>query len=196
MNVFYLHEDPRVCAEMHCDTHASKMCVEYAQLMSTAHRVTDGKLWYGRTSNGRTIARYFLNDGELNDSLYKASHINHPSNIWTRSSSSNYLWLYDMWCNLCSEFEYRYGKRHKSFVDLELSLLMPPMNIKEDAFAEPPPAMKSFPDCIVKNDSIASYRNYYWQAKRDFAKWTKRDKPEWWNERERIETKTPVCVTE
>ena len=43
MNIFYLDKDPKVCAEMHLDKHSSKMMVEYAQLMSTAHRVLDGK---------------------------------------------------------------------------------------------------------------------------------------------------------
>ena len=42
MNIFYLDPDPIACAEQHCDAHASKMCVEYAQLLSTAHRVVDG----------------------------------------------------------------------------------------------------------------------------------------------------------
>ena len=56
--------------------------------------------------------------------------------------------------------------------------------------------MKSHEYCIVKDNSIESYRNYYWEAKKDFCVWTNTEKPEWWNERERIETKTPVCVTE
>ena len=43
MNIFYLDHDPKICAEMHLDKHSSKMMVEYAQLMSTAHRVLDGK---------------------------------------------------------------------------------------------------------------------------------------------------------
>ena len=44
MNVFYLHRDPNICAQMHCDKHVVKMCIEYAQLMSTAHRVIDGEV--------------------------------------------------------------------------------------------------------------------------------------------------------
>ena len=42
MNIFYLHKDPKTCAEMHLDKHCVKMLIEYAQLMSTAHRVIDG----------------------------------------------------------------------------------------------------------------------------------------------------------
>ena len=126
MNVFYLDDDPLLCASYHNDKHVVKMLVEYAQLMSTAHRVLDGKLWYGKTINGRKIARYFLEDGEMNSSLYKASHINHPSNVWARSSANNYHWLYSMWCALAKEYSKRYNdKNHKSFAELEYSLLLP-----------------------------------------------------------------------
>mgnify|MGYP001364327535 CR=1 FL=1 len=39
MNIFELDENPLVCASMHCDKHVVKMPIEYAQLLSTAHRV-------------------------------------------------------------------------------------------------------------------------------------------------------------
>ena len=42
MNIFYLHSDPALAAEMHCDKHVVKMILEYAQMLSTAHRVLDG----------------------------------------------------------------------------------------------------------------------------------------------------------
>lgn len=184
MNIFYLNENTKMCAMEHNDKHSSKMCVEYAQLLSTAHRVADGTLWYGKTTNGRKIARYFLPDGEMNEVLYKASHINHPSAKWVRDSIEHYEWLYDLWVELCNEYQYRYNRVHESFRKLELFLMLPPQNIKRKGFVQPPPAMKSFPQCIVAGDSIASYRNYYWKAKRDFCVWTKRQKPDWWIEYE------------
>lgn len=190
MNVFYLDSDPKICAQMHIDKHSSKMCIEYAQLLSTAHRVVDGSLWYGKTSNNRRIARYLHPDAILEDNLYKASHINHPSNIWARQSAKNYLWLYDMWVATCNEYKHRYGRVHESFRKLEKYLISPPSKIGSDDFSEPPPAMKAYPQCIVEGDSLTSYRNYYWEAKRSFAKWTKRDKPIWWNEREDDEIST------
>ena len=49
MNIFHLHKDPVICAEMHIDKHVVKMPIEYAQLMSTAHRVLDGELYLGKT---------------------------------------------------------------------------------------------------------------------------------------------------
>jgi hypothetical protein len=62
--------------------------------------------------------------------------------------------------------------------------MLPPRNLKDKGFNQPPPAMKSFPECIVPKDSIKSYKNYYWTAKRKFSIWTKRPKPEWWVEYE------------
>ena len=43
MNLFYLHEDPIKSAELHCDKHVVKMIIEYAQMLSTAHRMLDGE---------------------------------------------------------------------------------------------------------------------------------------------------------
>lgn len=185
MNIFYLDPDPIVCAEQHCDAHASKMCVEYAQLLSTAHRVVDGDYYIGRTTKGHRIKRYFHPDALMNHELYKACHVNHPSAIWVRQSAANYNWLYELWANLCAEYTYRYGRIHESWRKLEYHLLLPPMQISDSEFTQPTPAMKAYPDCIVEGDSIQSYRNFYWADKREFAKWTKRDKPEWWTEYER-----------
>ena len=58
MNIFYLDKDPKICAEMHLDKHSSKMMVEYAQLMSTAHRVLDGKEVIRLNKANRTMKTY------------------------------------------------------------------------------------------------------------------------------------------
>ena len=56
MNIFYLHKDPKVSAEMSCDKHVVKMILESAQLLSTCHRVQDGTE-YDKTSLMRKIKR-------------------------------------------------------------------------------------------------------------------------------------------
>lgn len=38
MNIFWLDNDLRQCAIAHCDKHVVKMCVEYAQILSTVSR--------------------------------------------------------------------------------------------------------------------------------------------------------------
>ena len=90
MNIFYLDQNPRICAEMHLDKHVVKMILEYAQLLSTAHRVLDGEEYFDMTINGRKIKRWRMSNSYMENGLMKASHINHPSNIWLRQSKQNY----------------------------------------------------------------------------------------------------------
>ena len=77
MNIFYLHPNTTTCAQHHCDKHVVKMIIEYAQLMSTAHRVLDGDMYQDKTKNNRNIKRWRMIDSNLENTLYKASHINH-----------------------------------------------------------------------------------------------------------------------
>ena len=42
MNIFYLNKDPKIAAMEHNDKHCVKMILEYAQMLSTAHRELDG----------------------------------------------------------------------------------------------------------------------------------------------------------
>ena len=95
MNIFYLHNDPKTCAEMHVDKHCVKMILEYAQLLSTAHRVLDGTLNVGLSASGRKKTSYVLMD-QRESVLYSATHINHPSAIWVRQSDKNYDWLFSL----------------------------------------------------------------------------------------------------
>jgi hypothetical protein len=168
MNIFYLHNNPKVCAEMHNDKHCIKMILEYAQLLSTAHRVLDGTLSVGLSETGRKQSRYVLSDGRESE-LYVATHINHPSAIWVRKSYENYEWLYTMFIELMKEYTYRYGKNHACEKLIE-SLYTPPTHIpKGVGFTEPTPAMPD--DVKVAGDSIKSYRNYYINNKTHLASW-------------------------
>ena len=174
MNIFYLDTDPVKSAELHCDKHVVKMIIEYAQLMSTAHRVLDGDLYEDRTANNRRIKRWRLNDSNMENVLYKASHINHPSNIWIRSSDSHYQFVYDMFVALCNEYTHRYGKTHLTEEKLKDILQHLPNNIASADFVDPPQAM---PDDVKTHDAIDAYKNYYRVYKKDFAKWTARETP-------------------
>ena len=200
MNLFYLSNDPQECAEMHCDAHSSKMCVEYAQMMSTAHRVLDGYLTeeMRRSPDGTKarMLRTFKFGDNRDDMFYKSCHVNHPSNLWLRESAQNYTYTYNLWVSLCNEYTHRYGRVHESYAKLKDVLASLPINIdRERPFSQPTPAMKKYPECIVKGNSLQSYRNFYWADKRQFAKWTKRDKPTWWLEYEqRFQKETPESL--
>jgi hypothetical protein len=184
MNIFYLHNDPVICAEMHNDKHCIKMILEYAQLLSTAHRFLDGVQSIGLSYSGRKQTRYVLSDSR-EPILYSATHINHPSAIWVRQSRDNYAWLWSLLNALCKEYTYRYGKIHKVEREgLLLELWYIPAKIAEHpTFTEPTPAM---PDEVkVAGNSMASYRNYYINNKKHLASWqgkiNSRNVPGWYN---------------
>lgn len=177
MNVFYLHPDPIICARWHCDKHVVKMIIEYAQLMSTAHRMLDGTE-YIDVSSGRKIRRWLLGDAREHV-LYKASHINHPDNIWLRESTGNYNFLYELFCALCDEYTARYGKVHATDTKLREILKHPPKNLSEGVFTNPPQAM---PDHCKDSDVITAYKNYYIREKQSFAKWKNGKIPQWFTD--------------
>jgi hypothetical protein len=178
MNIFYLDNNPRQCAEMHVDKHCVKMILEYAQLLSTAHRVLDGILTVGLSESGRKRKQYILSD-KREQMLYSATHTNHPSAIWVRHSNQNYMWLAELLEELCWEYTYRYGKIHKVERDGLMQLLKNefPRNIPIGPFTEPTPAM---PDHYkVAGDSIQSYKNYYLGDKQRMFSWKSRPQPVW-----------------
>lgn len=175
MNIFYLDHNPQVCAQMHVDKHCVKMILETAQLLSTAHRVLDGVETIGVSPSGRKQKRWVLPDGR-DTGLYSATHINHPSAIWCRQTSSNYRWLHMLLIELCAEYTYRYGKVHKcQETGLVRALGQVPKNIKYGDFTEPTPAMPE--QYKVPGNSIQSYHNYYNGEKQRMFVWKKRDVP-------------------
>lgn len=150
MNIFYLSHDVIECAMMMCDAHVVKMILEYAQMMSTAHRVLDG------TNVG-----------------YKATHKNHPCTLWVRESHGNYMWLFELFVATLNEYEYRYGRVHKT-AELVSVLQIPPDNIRIKKFSEPPQAM---PDRFKSFKSIVAYRCFYKYGKSHLHTWKNRPVP-------------------
>lgn len=176
MNIFYLHTDTKECAKQHLDKHVVKMILEYAQLLSTAHRLLDGTEYESKSISGRKAMRWKLDD-ERDNVLYMASHMKHPSGIWCRETTKNYNWLYSLWRDLMREYTFRYGKRHVA------EKLIPyldnyPSNIM---FGDLTPMPQCMPDQYkVPDDSIQAYHNYYIGDKQRFAVWTNRPIPEWY----------------
>jgi hypothetical protein len=179
VNIFYLDNDPVKCAQMHVDKHVCKMVIEYAQLLSTTHRVLDGEEYRRLSANNRSIKAWRLPDGR-EERLMKPTMMNHPSAIWLRQSDKNYLWLYNMWCELLKEFTYRYGKTH-ACARLIPDLAVLPTNIPDKPFTGPIPAMPD--ECKVPGNSLQSYHNYYNMNKSHLWSWkgkiNSRPVPKW-----------------
>ena len=162
MNIFYLHENPKVCAQMACDKHVVKMTCETAQLLSTAHPPALAP--------------------------YKHTHVNHPCALWARQSIENYQWLLRYGINLGIEFTFRFGKTHKSAIAIKKIAQIGTSHIKfkSSGFEAPP---KVVPDSIknitVPNNGkqcpvVYAYRKHY-ILNCEFAEWNQtRPAPAWW----------------
>lgn len=92
MNIFATSECPIQSAKFLDDKRCIKMCLETAQLLSTALRV----------------------NGYKGDDVYKIAHLNHPSSKWCRATQGNYKWLLKHFRALCDEYNRRTGKVHAS----------------------------------------------------------------------------------
>ena len=181
MNLFILDTDPVKAAQLQCDKHVVKMIVESAQMLSTAHRMLDGRLEARPSKSGKTIVKYWKLPDKREDVLYKAVHIGHPCTVWTMESSQNYNWHLIHFAALCDEYTYRYDKVHATEA-LKPYLVNTPNNIKVSKITPFKLAMGSNPECINEADPVGSYRKFY-ETKKDRFKmaWTRRDIPEWFN---------------
>ena len=137
MNIFYLDKDPAKAASYFYDKHKVKMILESAQMLCTAHH------HYG---NGDNVP-------------YKKAHYNHPSTIWCRQNSSQYMWLYDHMIALGKEYTKRYNKTHLTIIKCKDVLKQLPPAIPDSTFTEPPQCMPD--EYKVQDDSVSAYWNYY-----------------------------------
>ncbi len=178
MNIFYLHSDPKVCAEWAVDKHCVKMILESAQLLSTAHRLLDGIEGVGHSASGRRKKVWILPD--IQDyTLYSATHVNHPCAVWVRESARNYTWLWSYLNEHCKEYTYRYGKIHKVEQSGLLDALNQlPKNIPRLINRTPVPSCMDA-KYIISNDAVTNYRNYYKVGKAHLHAWKNRQPPEW-----------------
>lgn len=90
MNIFVTSKCPIESAKFLDDKRVVKMCTESVQMLSTACH---------------------LRGVPLDQLPCKPTHANHPSNIWARSSRSNYLWLLEHTKALMNEKLARYPDR-------------------------------------------------------------------------------------
>jgi len=171
MNLFFLHINPEICAQQHCDKHVVKMLLEIVQMLYTAH---------------------YLLKSELPDFAYrKISTPTHPTAIWIRSNLENYSYASKLALCLSEEYTHRYNRIHSC--DKHIKYLINHLPVfkeindpygsckkkvvfgKTNEFVVP----LSMPDECKTESVVTSYRNYYNLYKKSFAKWTNRNPPPW-----------------
>ena len=183
MNIFYVDTNPTLAAQQMVDKHVVKMILESMQLLSTAHRVLDGKLVNEQKYvTGSLPARFrktthFVLPDERENVLYKATHMNHPSAIWARESLDNYNWLIEHAFALMDEYTFRYSKQHKCSIEVAPMLIDPPKNIPNIGFTKMPSCMDE--QYIISDDPVINYQNYYRLGKSNIHAWKNRSIPEW-----------------
>lgn len=159
MNIFAVHTNPRLAAQMLCDSHVVKMPTECAQMLSTV-----------------AVTRFGI------EAPYRPTHTNHPCNTWVAESRENAAWTLLHGLALCDEYYARYGRRkrhvHAARASLEYlwHFLLPAMpSHKLTPFAQ------CMPEAYRGHDAVAAYRRFYRGDKAAFAKWANgRSPPDWW----------------
>lgn len=162
MNIFILDDDITLCARYHCDQHVVKMILESVQLLCTA-----------LNKKGFTTP-------------YKSTHMKHPCVLWVEESYDNFVWLTQLVHALNSEYQYRYDKSsdHKSMAVLAQIQGYHYPSLGLTAFAQAMPDEYKIP-----GDAVSAYRRFYLGEKMGFARWTKRDIPDW------LAADTPSAIT-
>ncbi len=176
MNIFILSQDPQEAARLQCDRHVVKMVVETAQILSTAHRILDGK---ETTIVGpkRKKKHWELIDAFREKLFYRATHRNHPCCVWARESLGNYIWLYEHFIALCDEYTYRYGKIHRCDSLFRGVLDEAPSRIPDVGLTEFATATNTV---VSIEDIVQRYRAFYITKKTKFKMtWKKRQVPDW-----------------
>lgn len=156
MNIFYLDHDPRRAAHMHCDKHVVKMCLETAQILSTA--LHSRNRW--------------------TEEMYRPTHVHHPCVRWAGESWANYNWTWRLLAGLLEEYRYRYGRVHATTRLLE-PLRAPPGFFPNGAIERTPPAQAMPEQYRREDDPVTAYRLYYLMDKTDLLVYTRREVPGW-----------------
>jgi len=156
MNIFHLDKNPEICASYHCDKHVVKMILETAQMLCTAYQ------------------RHFGN----NEKLYKPAYPKHPMTLWVGNSKENFLWSLDLLKYLLDQYTLRYIKIHSSDRIYKLLTSLDITDFVSIGFTNPPLCM---PDVYKCDDYVLSYKKYYINEKKRFAKYTFVDIPSFMN---------------
>jgi hypothetical protein len=172
VNIFVVEKDPVEAARSLLDKHIVKMPLESAQLLSTNHRVLDGK--ESRTPKNR---KTYVFDDEREQILYKATMMNHPCTVWSRKTLGNYNWLCIHGIELCEEYTRRYGREHACKKVIDWCFLNPPQNIPKNPRITP--FAQAMPEKYKNEDAVLAYRNYYIYEKFSIAKWKNSKTPSW-----------------
>lgn len=180
MNIFFIDSHPDQAPIYMMDKHIVKMPLESAQMLSTAHRLLDGKIVEVDGKSIHLLDGESISDGIIqNQKCYKVAHKAHPCTVWTMQTGGNYHYHLRLLIGMLNEYKYRYGKVH-AVEKLIPFLRNIPKNIPQPSilhkFTPPPQCM---PDKYKHENITTAYRNFYAGEKFHFAKWKSGEMPNW-----------------
>lgn len=175
MNVFCTNNDPVISAQELCDQHCrSKMQIESAILLQHCF------------SNQTLLSAPLTKKGSPRKS--GKGYYNHPCAVWTRESTSNFLWLCDHALEMFNERTYRWptSNEHftKSFIEWCKSNVDKTEHCKKSELTPFAIAINLESKCrkiagFEQLSTIDKYKQYI-RLDKAFATWTKRSTPSWY----------------
>ena len=185
MNIFILDDNLKKSVEYHIDRHVVKMPLEAAQMISTVIAVDETLGYVPRALTKEETAR--IRKDKDGWPFYKPTHVNHPCNIWARTSLDNFRYLVD-YCLELGIYEkmcrYPTGSPHKSSLIIQ-EFIEDRWPVHLSCHSGMTPFAQAMPDEYKSDDAIEAYRTYYMIEKthdrsgNPMAAWTNREKPSW-----------------
>ena len=172
MNLFILDSDAEKAARLYQDLHVNKIVCEGSQMLATAYPL-------------QRLAEPDCPRTQKNTPRVH-SYLKHPMTMWVNQCYSNFHWARQHILALSDEYTFRTGKTHFT-LDFLLWCLKNDPSLPSGQQTIQPQCFSTYPECIVPNNPVEGYRNYYNKAKAVFnfrgkpvaASWTKRSVPEW-----------------
>jgi hypothetical protein len=115
--------------------------------------------------------------------MYKEAYVNHPCTKWVRESSANYSWAASHFQELALQYELRFGKKHKTWLDHGIDLWRTPYFLSWKSLEEKKgltPFAQAMPDEYKNECAVTAYRTYYKNDKKRFARWERGVNPPYW----------------
>ena len=179
MNIFVTDEDPVLAARDLCDKHVrSKMQIEGAIML--AHAFPQEVLDHPSTPKTKTGKSRKSGKG----------YSKHQCSIWARESKDNFMWLTNHTLEQFSERMYRWPNSTEHFTKdfiVWCSKNLHNTTIQKSSLT--PFAVAISDDCICRkiipnfnNLSVVDQYRAYIIYDKDFATWTKRESPNWYNQ--------------
>lgn len=166
MNIFVTDIDPKISAINLDDSRCNKMIIESASLLANAIS------YYGGEPKDLPISK------KSGLPFKTKAWQNHPTCLWVKQSSANYIWLFEHLKSLIDELKFRKGTIHSMVNNLLI--------LEKGVNFLPQGSLTSFVNCTPYKQisaTIDAYKItmvYKWQHDNKEPTWTKRGHPIWY----------------